>query len=192
MQVLKDIAALITVRNFLTSSVEDMRIKLSREEVKNIQNKVAVMDRAILEQAIKIDVSEFNAPKNVMTTHYTTHYTFQAAEDVETTVRNLAGVSCIYGPGPTGAGAGQQGAPNALGPTGAGCNTSSFTFRGTGSGEVPSNYRKVSDSDEWYPPEQVKIASDGHEYVSVPTSIDAPFGVKNIEPIYKNKNKKKK
>lgn len=86
MQNLKEVVELISVRNFMSSSIENMRIKLSREEVKDIQNKVAIIDKFILEQSLKFDIAELTAPKNVMTTQYT----FQAAEDVEETVKKMS------------------------------------------------------------------------------------------------------
>jgi hypothetical protein len=96
---IKSIAALISVRDFLSALVENMRIKLSREEVKNIQNKVAAMDKAILEQGLKFDVAELNIPTVV-----SKQYTFQSTEDVEDVVRNFppvaAGVSGVCGPFP--------------------------------------------------------------------------------------------
>jgi hypothetical protein len=79
MQKLNDIASLILIRDYLSTSVENMRIKLSREEIKDIQGKVAAMDHLIIQEALKFNVSEFSAPKNVMTTEYT----FQSSEDVE-------------------------------------------------------------------------------------------------------------
>jgi hypothetical protein len=79
MQRLNDIASLISIRNYLSASVDNMRVKLSREEIKDIQGKVAAMDHLIIQEALKFNVSEFNTPKNVMTTEYV----FQSSEDVE-------------------------------------------------------------------------------------------------------------
>jgi hypothetical protein len=97
MQKLNDIASLIAVRDYLSASVENMRVKLSREEIKDIQTKVAAMDHLIVREALKFNVSEFEAPKNVITAQYE----FQAAEDVEDTVRKMSsarGFTGIAGP----------------------------------------------------------------------------------------------
>ena len=69
---LQDIASLITVRSFLVSSVDNLQIKLSREEIKQVQNKITVIDKKIIEEALKLDFSK--------TVRY---LTFSSTEDTE-------------------------------------------------------------------------------------------------------------
>lgn len=53
---LQDIANLVSVRNFLVSSIDNLHIRLSREEIKNIQQRLQLIDKTIIEQSIKLDL----------------------------------------------------------------------------------------------------------------------------------------
>ena len=55
---ISDISNLIQVRAFIHSMVDSISVKLSREEVKAIQQKVAQMDKAILTQSLGLDLSK--------------------------------------------------------------------------------------------------------------------------------------
>lgn len=58
MKDLHDISSLIAVRNFLATSIDNMYIKLSKEEIKQIQAKIPYIDRAIVERSLKLDLSQ--------------------------------------------------------------------------------------------------------------------------------------
>lgn len=75
------IASLIQIRAFLEKAVDNLHIKLSREDVKNVQNKVAAIDKAIVEQALKLD---FDMLKDESTrlVKEVKEYNFTNSEDV--------------------------------------------------------------------------------------------------------------
>lgn len=50
----QDIAALIKVREFAYSSVDNLSIKLSKEEVRLLQNKIPTLDKYILGNIIEL------------------------------------------------------------------------------------------------------------------------------------------
>ncbi len=50
----QDIAALIEVRNFAYSSVDNLSIKLSKEEVKLLQAKIPQLDKYILGNIVEL------------------------------------------------------------------------------------------------------------------------------------------
>ena len=52
-----DLAALIAIRSFAFQSIDNLSIKMSREEVKAVQNKIPFLDKKIMEGIIKLDVS---------------------------------------------------------------------------------------------------------------------------------------
>jgi hypothetical protein len=56
---LQNISALISVRNFLAGSIDNMQIKLSRDEIKSIQNRVSVLDKTIVDASLKLDLTNF-------------------------------------------------------------------------------------------------------------------------------------
>lgn len=50
----QDIASLIKIREFAYSSIDNLSIKLSREEVKALQNKIPALDKCILTNIIEM------------------------------------------------------------------------------------------------------------------------------------------
>ena len=63
----QDIAALIEVRNFAYSSVDNLSIKLSKDEVRLLQNKIPLLDKYILGNIIELTlplVEEGSKKKN--------------------------------------------------------------------------------------------------------------------------------
>jgi hypothetical protein len=60
MKELQDIANLITIRDFLSRSVESLNVRLSREEIKSIQAKVSLTEKVIIERALKLDYNKLN------------------------------------------------------------------------------------------------------------------------------------
>jgi hypothetical protein len=62
---LQKIASLIQIRNHLSTSIDNLLVKLSREEIKAVQAKVQALDKVIVEQSLKLDLNkvfEPNAP----------------------------------------------------------------------------------------------------------------------------------
>jgi len=57
----KDLAALISVRSFLVSSIDNLNVKLSREEIKAVQARVMLLDKTIVEQSLKMDISHLSS-----------------------------------------------------------------------------------------------------------------------------------
>jgi hypothetical protein len=57
-----DVANLIQVRLFVYNMIDNMSVKLSKEEVKAIQQKVYQMDKIILDRALSLDLSQVAAP----------------------------------------------------------------------------------------------------------------------------------
>ncbi len=52
----QDISALIKVREFAYSSVDNLSIKLSKEEIRLLQNKIPVLDKYILTNIIELNL----------------------------------------------------------------------------------------------------------------------------------------
>jgi hypothetical protein len=55
---IQDVAGLITIRNFLVGSIDNLNIKLTREEIKNVQTRVVYLDKTIVEHALKLDLTK--------------------------------------------------------------------------------------------------------------------------------------
>lgn len=98
MKYLKDLSNLISVRNFLALSIDNLHIKLSKEDIKNIQARIQLLDKTIIEKSLKLDLSELTfEPGDVVRSIYA-----ESSEDTETVMNRFAGASgCAYGP-PTG------------------------------------------------------------------------------------------
>jgi hypothetical protein len=76
MNTLNAISNMITIRSFLNSSIDNLNIKLSKEEVKSIRNRVQLLDKTILELSLKPDLL------NLMNTS-TKEMIFECKEDTE-------------------------------------------------------------------------------------------------------------
>jgi hypothetical protein len=55
---IQDVAGLITIRNFLVGSIDNLNIKLTREEIKSVQTRVIYLDKTIVERALKLDLTK--------------------------------------------------------------------------------------------------------------------------------------
>ena len=53
-----DVANLITIRNFLVNSVDNLGIKLSREDIKGVQMRITYLDKTIITNALKLDLTK--------------------------------------------------------------------------------------------------------------------------------------
>lgn len=54
---IQDVSSLIAIRNYAYQAVDNLTIKMSREEIKAIQNKVPQLDKKIIEGIIALDLS---------------------------------------------------------------------------------------------------------------------------------------
>jgi hypothetical protein len=73
-EVFSDVANLIKIREFLLKSIDDMSIKLSKEQVKAIQSRVALLNEKIVTGALTMTVLDINSTK--------VGRTFTSTEDV--------------------------------------------------------------------------------------------------------------
>ena len=53
----QEVASLIAIRNFLASSIENLNVKLSRDEIKEVQQRVKLLDKVIVGNATKMDLN---------------------------------------------------------------------------------------------------------------------------------------
>lgn len=58
MNYFQDIANLISIRTFLVISIDNLHMKLSRDDIKNIQTRIQYLDKTILEHTLKMDLSK--------------------------------------------------------------------------------------------------------------------------------------
>jgi len=74
-----EIADLISIRNFIALSIDNLNVRLSREEIKAVQTKVAYFDKLIIENALKVDPAKSLAvqERNTITR------TFESSDPVE-------------------------------------------------------------------------------------------------------------
>lgn len=72
------ISSLIEIRAFLENAVDNLHIKLTREDVKNVQNRVAAIDKVIIEQSLKLNFDNLNDESK----HVVKEYNFTSTEDV--------------------------------------------------------------------------------------------------------------
>jgi hypothetical protein len=56
---LQDLANLILVRDYAFKSVDNVMIKMSRDQVKSLQSKIAAMDQMIVDGMLAISPNEF-------------------------------------------------------------------------------------------------------------------------------------
>jgi hypothetical protein len=79
-----EIADLITVRNFIALSIDNLNVRLSREEVKAVQTKVAQFDKLIIENSLKVDPSKSVQERSTITR------SFESTEPVEAVANRVA------------------------------------------------------------------------------------------------------
>jgi hypothetical protein len=92
MKLLQDITNLISVRNFLVSSVDNMSIKLSREQVKKIQDTTKVFDQKIIDAALSLNVDDLGkGQKQVL-------FTRESTEDTETVMNKFMAAESTVAP----------------------------------------------------------------------------------------------
>ena len=72
-----DLADLITVRNFLYLSIDNISVKMSKEEVKALQAKLSEIDAKVIKSSIALDLADLDAVKLVFKRD------FASTDDVE-------------------------------------------------------------------------------------------------------------
>lgn len=85
MNYIENIANLITIRNFLSSSIENLHMKLSREDIKNIQARVQYLDKVIVEHSLKMDLSNIDNERSKAAIR---EYSITSTEDTEAVYKN--------------------------------------------------------------------------------------------------------
>jgi len=61
----QDISALIAVREFTFRSIDNILIKMSKEEVALLQRKLSLMDQKIIEGIIKLNLDSLQEKENL-------------------------------------------------------------------------------------------------------------------------------
>jgi hypothetical protein len=89
MKELQDIANLIAIRNFLDLSVDNLHIKLSRDDIRSVQTKVQLLDKTIVEQSLKLDLSKITRE----THNVIREFSITSTEDTETVLKKFSTVS---------------------------------------------------------------------------------------------------
>lgn len=81
----QDIANLIVIRNFLVSSIENLNMKLSREDIKGIQTRVSLLDKTIVEGALKLDFRDtFEGKRGISRS-----FSIESSEDTEAVIKKF-------------------------------------------------------------------------------------------------------
>ena len=65
-----EIADLITTRNFLAMSIDNLNVRLSREEIKSVQSKVAMFDKLIIEHSLAVDPTKSVAERAIISRQF--------------------------------------------------------------------------------------------------------------------------
>lgn len=84
--IIQDISNLITIRKFLVSSIDNLNIKLTREDLKSIQTRVAYLDKVIIEQSLKMDLSKVG--KDTVLLH---EFKVESTEDTQVVAEKFFG-----------------------------------------------------------------------------------------------------
>lgn len=58
MNKLEKISNLINLRDYLSETVNNLYIKLDREQLKNVQNRISLLDRIILDEGLSMDLTD--------------------------------------------------------------------------------------------------------------------------------------
>jgi|SRR5271165_6393549 len=90
MKTLQDIANLITVRNYMATSVNDETIKLTREDLKNVGTCVKAFDQTIVQLALKLDLTLVGKEPVVKTE--VRHFSAVSTDDTETVIKKFSGI----------------------------------------------------------------------------------------------------
>lgn len=54
---IQDVASMIMIRNFAFQAIDNILIKMSKEEVRAIQHKIPQLDKKIIESIVKLDLT---------------------------------------------------------------------------------------------------------------------------------------
>jgi hypothetical protein len=83
---IQEIASLIEIRRFLSGSIEDLSIKLSREEIKSVQNKIAALGKTIIERSLKLDLTFSDRQVEVVMKQFK----FESTEDTKAVIEKFS------------------------------------------------------------------------------------------------------
>lgn len=87
MKELQDISNLISIRNFLVLSIDNLHIKLSREDIKNIQTRIQYIDKVVVEHSLKLDLSKIGQTQE--THNITRSFSVDSTEDTEKVMKKF-------------------------------------------------------------------------------------------------------
>lgn len=87
MKTLQNIANLITVRNFLSSSIDNESIKLSKDDFNKVRACVKTFDKSIIELSLKLDLSLVGKEPATRTISRSWHA--ESTEDTETVMKKF-------------------------------------------------------------------------------------------------------
>lgn len=82
----QDVANLISIRNFLATSIDNLTMKLSRDDIKNIQTRIQYLDKTIIEHALKMDLSK-TGQKIHNTTGTVREFYVESTDDTEDVIK---------------------------------------------------------------------------------------------------------
>lgn len=77
----QDIANLISIRGFLITSIDNLHMKLNRDDIKNIQTRIQYLDKTILDHALKMDLSKIGQDNTVRS------FSVESTEDTESVIK---------------------------------------------------------------------------------------------------------
>jgi hypothetical protein len=66
MNYLQELAAALQVRTFLINSLEDMRIRLSSPQAKEIEAKIAQLNQALIQKSLALDLDKTTLSDNLV------------------------------------------------------------------------------------------------------------------------------
>lgn len=87
---LSDIANLISIRSFLVVSIDNLHMKLSREDIKNIQTRIQYLDKTIIEQTLKLDLSKIGQETTIVR-----EFSIESSEDTKAVVDRFTGTEAL-------------------------------------------------------------------------------------------------
>ena len=85
MKILQDIVNLIEIRNFVVLSENNERIKMSKDDMKALREQVKTIDKIVIEQLVKLNLSNFGKEQQVVN-----QFTRESTDDTEKVMKRFA------------------------------------------------------------------------------------------------------
>jgi hypothetical protein len=77
---LQNVANLISIRNFLVLSIDNLHMKLTRDDIKQIQTRIQYLDKTIVEHSLKMDLTKLGQ----QTHNVVREFSIDSTEDTKT------------------------------------------------------------------------------------------------------------